>query len=101
MLLRDGYEAIGSPWEMVYLGRSGGGDFWAKGKQGELPGYRSSVSREQRYLSFASRCGACHRCGRPTRPRPERTHAITAPVGRRDSCRSPLRPQVLLVEPLM
>ena len=43
VLLRDGYEAIGSPWEMVYLGESGGGQFWAKGKQGELPGYRSSV----------------------------------------------------------
>ena len=43
VLLRDGYEAIGSPWEMVYLNGSGGGDYWAKGKQGELPGYRSSV----------------------------------------------------------
>ena len=43
MLLRDGYEAVGSPWEMVYLNGSGGGDYWAKGKQGELPGYRSSV----------------------------------------------------------
>ena len=40
VLMRDGYEAIGSPWEMVYLPKS---KIWAKGKQGELPGYRSSV----------------------------------------------------------
>lgn len=39
VLLRDGYEAVGSPWEMDYA--SG---VWVKSKQGELPGYRSSVS---------------------------------------------------------
>ena len=40
VLLRDGQAAVGSPWEMHYLTASG---YWAKGKQGELPGYRSSV----------------------------------------------------------
>ena len=40
VLLRDGDHAVGSPWETQYLHRS---DVWARGKQGELPGYRSSV----------------------------------------------------------
>lgn len=41
ILLRDGSSAVGSPMEMKYLNRSG---FWSKGKQGELPGFRSSVT---------------------------------------------------------
>ena len=39
ILLGDGSSAVGSPWEMKY---SSG--HWIKSKQGELPGYRSSVS---------------------------------------------------------
>jgi hypothetical protein len=39
VLLGDGSSAVGTPWEMKY---SEG--VWVKSKQGELPGYRSSVS---------------------------------------------------------
>ena len=42
VLLRDGMEAIGTPMEMQYLGDEL--RLWAKGKQGELPGFRSSMS---------------------------------------------------------
>lgn len=38
-VLRDGSSAVGLPWEYKY---SGG--FWTKSKQGELPGFRSSVT---------------------------------------------------------
>ena len=41
VLLRDGSSAVGTPWEMKYSTES---KVWVKSKQGELPGYRSSVS---------------------------------------------------------
>ena len=41
VLLRDGSSAVGTPWEMKYSTES---QVWVKSKQGELPGYRSSVS---------------------------------------------------------
>ena len=41
VLLRDGMEAIGTPMEMQYLENV---ELWAKGKQGELAGFRSSMS---------------------------------------------------------
>ncbi len=40
VLLRDGFEAVGVPWEMQFEPAVG----WLKGKQGELPGFRSSVT---------------------------------------------------------
>ena len=40
ILLRNGFQAIGTPFEMEYIL----GKYWTKGKQGELPGYRSSVT---------------------------------------------------------
>ena len=57
VLLRDGMEAIGTPMEMQYLG--GGREplqLWAKGKQVELPGFRSSMSvvEELRFGVFTS-----------------------------------------------
>jgi CubicO group peptidase (beta-lactamase class C family) len=50
VLLRDGAQAVGSPWEMKYLELGDGSTdgstsgVWTKTKQGELPGYRSSVT---------------------------------------------------------
>lgn len=40
VLLRNGYEAVGTPFEMQYILNK----YWTKGKQGELPGYRSSLT---------------------------------------------------------
>ena len=40
ILMRNGYEAVGTPFEMQYIGNK----YWTKGKQGELPGYRSSLT---------------------------------------------------------
>jgi CubicO group peptidase (beta-lactamase class C family) len=40
ILLRNGYEAVGTPFEMQYISNK----YWTKGKQGELPGYRSSLT---------------------------------------------------------
>ena len=40
VLLRNGYEAVGTPFEMQYIANK----YWTKGKQGELPGYRSSIT---------------------------------------------------------
>ena len=37
--LRDGSSAVGTPWEFKYSSA-----LWMKSKQGELPGYRSSVT---------------------------------------------------------
>lgn len=39
ILLADGSSAVGTPMEMKYEG-----GVWTKGKQGELPGYRSSMT---------------------------------------------------------
>jgi len=47
IVLRDGYEAIGNPFEMRYrefvTNNGVNTGVWYKGKQGELSGYRSSV----------------------------------------------------------
>ena len=40
VLLRNGYEAVGTPFEMQYISNK----YWTKGKQGELAGYRSSIT---------------------------------------------------------
>ena len=40
ILLRNGFEAVGTPFEMQYVSNR----YWTKGKQGELPGYRSSMT---------------------------------------------------------
>jgi D-alanyl-D-alanine-carboxypeptidase/D-alanyl-D-alanine-endopeptidase len=43
VLMADGSEAVGSPWEMRFQ-NSEGVPYWIKSKQGSLPGYRSSVA---------------------------------------------------------
>ena len=51
VLLRDGFEAVGSPWEMKFVvppdaptAAAAGGGVWTSSKQGELNGYRSAVT---------------------------------------------------------
>eukprot|EP01084_Bolivina_argentea_P244087 408989_1 len=47
ILLRNGFQSIGNPWEMEYFtfntSRNTTIGVWYKGKEGELSGYRSSV----------------------------------------------------------
>ena len=53
ILLRDGNAAIGTPWEMAYntfkdsKGKQKG--VWFESKQGEVPGYRSSIALVPQY----------------------------------------------------
>ena len=63
-LLRDGSSAVGSPWEIKY---SGG--VWVKSKQGELPGYRSSVMLAEPL----KRSGASEAAHRPAAVAPAHT----------------------------
>jgi len=68
VLLRDGSSAVGTPWEVKY---SSG--VWMKGKQGELPGYRSSVTLVEELKLGRRRRRLSRRC-RP-RPRDRRARA--------------------------